>query len=117
MVSKKSRRAAMAVKAPPTPPAPIRRILMRSPPSLRWLRGSFEARCARTSVRASLALLAPQPPSLTLALVEGLGRLLVGAPPVLVPAIPVDGVGQPRLEVLEVRRPVQLGAELAGLDR
>src|SRR4051794_41844669 len=66
---------------------------------------------------SSLALRAPQPPSLALGRVERLGGLLVRTPPVLAPAVPVDSVGQPGLEVLEPRRPAELGAQLAGLDR
>ena len=55
-------------------------------------------------------------PSLPLRGVRRLGALLVRAPPVLVGLVPLDGVGQPGLEVLERRLPAELLAQLARLD-
>src|SRR4051794_34510250 len=57
------------------------------------------------------------PPSLALRGVGRLGGLLVGCPPVAVVGVPGDGVGEALLEVAEPRLPVELEAELAGLDR
>src|SRR6478736_5982457 len=54
--------------------------------------------------------------SLALLRVLRLRRVLVRTPPVLVGLVPLDGVGQTGLEVLELRLPAELLAQLARLD-
>ena len=55
-------------------------------------------------------------PLLPLRRVPGLGGLLGGAPPGLVVAVPLDGLGQALREVGVPRPPAELAAELGGVD-